>query len=82
VAFVWSRRPIDAAAVEGLCRRAEIVVLRGDAPAGACRGKMVFDAGDFRTRGALELREEAGGWTANWAQDLRGRRPWSWWYGL
>jgi competence protein ComEC len=82
VAFVWSRRAIDPARFEALCRRAEIVVLRGDTPSGACSGKTVFDSEDFRMRGALELRKVPGGWSATWAQDLRGRRPWSWWYGL
>jgi competence protein ComEC len=82
VAFVWSRKPVDGAMLNALCRQAEIVIVRGRASPGACADKLVFDEADFRTRGALELRRTPAGWRSSWAQDLRGRRPWSWWYGL
>jgi competence protein ComEC len=82
VAFIWSRRAPDVATLSALCRQAEVVIVRGDAPADACPGRLVLDGADFSARGALELRRTPAGWRAAWAQDLRGRRPWSWWYGL
>jgi len=81
VAFVWSRRALEPGRLEALCAQAEVVIIRGEAAA-ACPGKLVLTAKDFGARGAVELYRQGGSWRAVWAQDLRGRRPWSWWYGL
>ena len=81
IAAVWSRRPVDAARLAALCAQAEVVVVRGNAD-GRCPAALVLDAGDFARGGAVELRRTPTGWRAVWAQDLRGRRPWSWNWGL
>ena len=82
LAAVWSRRPVDAVRMTALCARAEVVIVRGTAGAGDCPRSLVLDADAFAARGAVELHRTASGWRAVWAQDLRGRRPWSWNYGL
>jgi competence protein ComEC len=82
VAAVWSRKPVDAARMTALCARAELVIIRGTAGAGDCARSLVLHGDDFATRGAVELYRTPGGWRAVWAQDLRGRRPWTWSYGL
>jgi competence protein ComEC len=39
----------------------------------------VLTGADFRRGGAAELyRDGPGRWRVVWAQDLRGRRPWTW----
>jgi competence protein ComEC len=81
IATVWSRRPVPADRMTALCRAAEVVIVRGEARA-RCPGVLVLDATDFRRGGAVELRRTPGGWAATWAQDARGRRPWSWSWGL
>jgi competence protein ComEC len=59
-----------------------LVIIRGTAGAGDCARSLVLHGDDFATRGAVELYRTPGGWRAVWAQDLRGRRPWTWSYGL
>jgi competence protein ComEC len=56
-----------------------MIVLRDDFPEGVCPGKLVLTGADFERGGAAELyRQPDGGWKVRWAQDLRGRRPWTW----
>jgi competence protein ComEC len=39
----------------------------------------VLTGADFAAGGSAELTRRAdGGWRIVWAQDLRGRRPWTW----
>lgn len=79
VAISWSRKTPDSEALAGLCAAAELVVIRPEMPAGACPGKIVLSGRDFAQGGSVELsRGRNGVWRAQWAQDLRGRRPWSW----
>jgi competence protein ComEC len=59
-----------------------VVVVRASADPAACPGKLVLTAEQFRRGGAVELYRQDGAWRAVWAQDLRGRRPWTWWYGI
>jgi competence protein ComEC len=82
VAMVWSRKPVERSRLMGLCRHAEVVIVRGAAEPAACPGRLVLTQADFSRRGAVELYRHEGRWRAVWTQDLRGRRPWSWWYGL
>ncbi|WP_331536962.1 ComEC/Rec2 family competence protein [Phenylobacterium sp.] len=82
VAMVWSRKPVDAGRLAALCGYAEVVIVRGQADPATCPGRLVLTGQDFGRRGAVELYRREGRWRAVWAQDLRGRRPWSWWYGL
>jgi len=57
------------------CDRAEVVVLRGDAP--PCPSSLTLSARDFETGGAAELYRTPQGWRVVWTQPGRGERPWS-----
>jgi competence protein ComEC len=79
VAAAWNlRRPLKPGRLETLCAGGEVVVLRGDAPAQACLAPLVLTGADFARGGAAEIYREGAGWRVVWAQDLRGRRPWTW----
>jgi competence protein ComEC len=55
------------------------VILRNDFAPQACAAPVVLTGRDFARGGAVELyRDGPGKWRAAWAQDLRGRRPWTW----
>jgi competence protein ComEC len=79
VAAAWNvRRPLQAGRLEALCR-AELVILRNDFRSDVCNGRVVLTGQDFARGGSAELyRNGQGGWAVVWAQDLRGRRPWTW----
>ena len=75
----YARRAPQAEVMDGLCRDANIVVLRGT-PATtphSCTRRLLTQA-DFTRGGALEAcRRPAGNWRLVWTQNVRGRRPWS-----
>jgi competence protein ComEC len=79
VAAAWNlKRPLKPARIATLCA-ADLVILRDDFPAATCPGRTVLTGADFAARGSAELfRQPGGGWTALWANDTRGRRPWTW----
>lgn len=79
VAAAWNvRRPLQAGRLEALCR-AELVILRNDFRSDVCDGRVVLTGKAFARGGSAELyRTPAGGWQVVWAQDARGRRPWTW----
>lgn len=60
-----------------LCDAADIVVFRSDAPWEGCPGKVVLSREDFERGGAADLWRTGSEWRIVWAQDLRGRRPWT-----
>lgn len=80
VAAAWNlTRPLKEGRLAAICASAEVVVLRDEFPAGVCPGKLVLTGADFARGGAAELfRQPGGAWRVVWAQDLRGRRPWTW----
>ncbi|MDP3490086.1 MAG: ComEC/Rec2 family competence protein [Phenylobacterium sp.] len=79
VATYWSRKIPEADVLDELCKSADLVVIRPAMPASACPGKIVLSGADFARGGSVELGLGRDGvWRAQWAQDLRGRRPWSW----
>jgi competence protein ComEC len=80
LAAAWNvRRPLRDGRLGELCGSAEAVILRNDFPAESCAAPLVLTGADFERGGAAELyRQGAGRWRIVWAQDLRGRRPWSW----
>jgi len=80
IAAAWNvKRPLKEGRLQALCDSAELIVLRDDFQPGTCPGKLLLTGEDFARGGAAELwRDPAGGWKVRWAQDLRGRRPWSW----
>lgn len=79
LAAVFSRKEVSATRLAALCRDHDLVVVRARAEA-RCKDALVLDGGDFARGGAAQLWKRADGWRIQWAQDLRGRRPWSWGY--
>ena len=84
VAATWNlKRPLAEGRFTELCASAEVLVVRNAAPPEPCPRALVLTGADFARGGAAELyRQDDGRWRAVWAQDLRGRRPWSWNWGL
>jgi competence protein ComEC len=80
VAAAWNvRRPLKPGRLEELCGSAELVILRNDFRPESCPAPMVLTGADFERGGSAELyRQGPGRWRIVWAQDLRGRRPWTW----
>ncbi|WP_325266573.1 ComEC/Rec2 family competence protein [Phenylobacterium sp.] len=80
IAAAWNlKRPLDPERLAQICASAELVILRNDFRPDACRAPVVLTGADFARGGAAELWRAAGGeWRVLWAQDVRGRRPWSW----
>lgn len=75
----WNlRRPLKAGRLEELCAASEVVVLRNDFRPEACAAPLVLTGRDFAAGGSAELYRQGAGWRIVWAQDLRGRRPWTW----
>lgn len=81
LAAAWNlRRPLKDGRLEGLCASADIVVLRNSFRPEACMAPLVLTGDDFARGGSAELYRAGAGWRIVWAQDLRGRRPWTWGY--
>lgn len=81
LAAAWNlRRPLKDGRLEALCAGADIVVLRNDFRPEACAAPLVLTGEDFAAGGSAELYRSGDGWRIVWAQDLRGRRPWTWGY--
>lgn len=81
LAAAWNlRRPLKAGRLEALCAGADVVVLRNDVRPESCAAPMVLTGRDFARGGSAELFREGKDWRVVWAQDLRGRRPWTWGY--
>jgi competence protein ComEC len=80
LAAAWNvKRPLKDGRLGELCGSAEVVILRNDFAPEACLAPVVLTGRDFARGGAAELyREGPGKWRVAWAQDLRGRRPWTW----
>jgi competence protein ComEC len=75
-----TRKPPKPAVWARLCERADIVLLRSRArpPDGLCPGALVLDPDAFARGGSAEVwARPGGGWRVVWAQELRGRRPWT-----
>jgi competence protein ComEC len=80
VAAAWNlKRPLPPGRFEALCSTAEVVILRNDFSPASCAAPVVLTGADFARGGAAELyRQPDGRWLVTWAQDARGRRPWTW----
>ncbi|WP_240609533.1 ComEC/Rec2 family competence protein [Phenylobacterium deserti] len=80
LAAAWNlKRPLADGRAQALCSSAEVLIWRGPTPPPNCGARLVLSAADFQRGGAAELyRSSDGTWRAVWAQDLRGRRPWTW----
>jgi competence protein ComEC len=80
VGSAWNlKRPLKEGRLPQMCGSSEVVILRNDFPPESCGAPLVLTGVDFARGGSAELyREGPGKWRAVWAQDLRGRRPWTW----
>lgn len=57
-----------------------MVILRNSFKPESCPAPLVLTGADFAAGGSAELYRQGGGWRIVWAQDQRGRRPWTWGY--
>ncbi len=80
IAAAWNvRRPLKPGRLQDLCAASEVVILRNEFTPETCPAPLVLTGADFARGGSAELyREGPGRWRVVWAQDLRGRRPWTW----
>ena len=79
LATAWNlRRPLKDGRLDGLCQGAEVVILRNDTRPAGCHAGLMLTGADFAAGGSAELHRAGAGWRVVWAQDLRGRRPWTW----
>ena len=79
IAAAWNlTRPLKPGRLEILCRDAEVLIVRAPGPPPNCPKALVLSGADFARGGAAELYRTPSGWRVVWAQDLRGRRPWTW----
>ena len=74
----WSTRAPKPEQIDALCTGARIVVLRAnvDSPP-ACAKALVLGPRDFAKGGAAEIFRDPKGWRVDWAQPIRGQRPWT-----
>ena len=72
----WVRRTPGSRQTAELCQGADIVVVRG-ALRFACAAPVVLTGADFARGGSAEVFRVKGGWRVDWANDRRGRRPWT-----
>ena len=79
LAAAWNvKRPLKPGRLEAMCGGAELVVLRNDFRPESCPAATVLTGADFARGGSAELYRSGSGWRIVWAQDRRGRRPWTW----
>jgi len=79
IAAAWNlKRPLKPGRMETLCAHAQVLIIRAEAGPQACPHAIVLSRRDFERGGAAELYREGATWRVAWAQDLRGRRPWTW----
>ncbi len=81
LAAAWNlKRPLKAGRLEALCTGADVVILRNSFKPESCPAPLVLTGADFAAGGSAELYRQGSGWRVVWAQDQRGRRPWTWGY--
>ncbi|MFZ5720023.1 MAG: ComEC/Rec2 family competence protein [Pseudomonadota bacterium] len=81
VAAAWNlRRPLAPGRLDALCADAEVVILRNAFRPESCAAPLVLTGEDFARGGSAEIYRKGERWRIVWAQDLRGRRPWTWGY--
>ncbi len=76
---IWAgTKPPKADAFARLCGSAEVLILRSPlGPGQACASAALLTGEDFAQGGAVEMWRAGAGWRYRWAQDERGRRPWT-----
>jgi competence protein ComEC len=80
VGSAWNmKRPLKDGRFAQICGSSEVVILRNEQAPEACGAPLVLTGKDFARGGSAELfRQGPGKWRIIWAQDARGRRPWTW----
>lgn len=80
IGAAWNvKRPLKPGRFAQICATSEVVILRNDFAPESCPAPLVLTGPDFAKGGSAELyRQAPGRWRVVWAQDLRGRRPWTW----
>ena len=74
----WTKRKPSEARLETLCERSDILILRAPVdPPASCKDVIVLRKLDFDIGGAAEIYPAPHGWRIEWAQPLRGKRPWT-----
>jgi competence protein ComEC len=74
----WTLRKPKVADLDLLCESADILVLK--APVAVppnCTQILVLTPADFARGGSVEVYPSKAGWRLQWAQPLRGQRPWT-----
>ena len=76
---LWAgTRPPKDDAFRQLCVGAEVLMLRSAlGPGQACPSATVLTGEDFARGGSVEMWRVGAGWRFRWAQNERGRRPWT-----
>ncbi len=75
---LWAGKKRPKLSVYGdLCAPGRLVILRSEAPWRGCEGALLLTARDFAQGGSAELWRTPDGWRVRWANDSRGRRPWT-----
>ncbi|MEI9891288.1 MAG: ComEC/Rec2 family competence protein [Caulobacteraceae bacterium] len=76
---LWAgTKPPKAEAFQRLCANAEVLILRSPLGDGqSCPSATVLTSQDFTRGGAVEMWRAGSGWRYRWAEDERGRRPWT-----
>ena len=74
----WTKRKPGEDRLETLCERSDILILRAPVdPPASCKDVIVLRKLDFEIGGAAEIYPARRGWRIEWAQPLRGKRPWT-----
>ncbi len=76
---LWAgTKPPKAEVFQRLCQSAEVLILRSPlAQDQSCPSATVLSGQDFTEGGAVEMWRAGAGWRYRWAEDARGRRPWT-----
>ena len=77
VALWAGKKQPKLAEFDELCASGRLVVLRSPAPWRGCDGAFLLTAEEFAVGGSAELWRTQTGWRVQWANDLRGVRPWT-----
>jgi len=74
----WTIRAPKPEQIDSLCSGAQILIIRANiAPPPACAKALVLGPSDFANGGSAEIFRDPKGWRVDWAQPVRGQRPWT-----
>lgn len=78
ISIWWTVRRPKPEILDDYCRASDILVMKAqvDLPE-SCAAVTVLSPKDFARNGSLEVFPNGPGWRLQWAQPLRGQRPWT-----